>query len=207
MRIARGGVSSIFALTLASAGACLVSKALAAVLALPLALALWFYRDPERTAPDGPGLWVSPADGRVVEIEYDAFDHYAGRTVKIGIFMNGFDVHVNRFPSDGVVEGISHVPGRKWFAIAPKASELNERLRVCAMTPQGRVTVVQIAGILARRISCYVKDGEELARGERYGMIKLGSKVDVYMPVSVVPKVRLGDRVKAGVSIIGVVDK
>jgi phosphatidylserine decarboxylase len=190
-----------------AAGAYFISPAITAILILPLALALWFYRDPDRTVPDDPDIWVSPADGRVVEIEENAYDRYAGKTVKIGIFMSGLDVHVNRFPYDGVVENIAYVPGKKWFAIAPKASEVNERLYVGALTPHGRMTVVQIAGILARRISCRVKNGKSLARGERYGMIKLGSKVDVYMPVSIVPKVQLGDRVKAGESVIGVVDK
>jgi phosphatidylserine decarboxylase len=208
MRIARDGWVSISALAFMAGGAYfIISPVLSAILAMPLALSVWFYRDPDRTPPDDPDLWVSPADGRVVEIESGAFDRYAGETVKIGIFMNGFDVHVNRFPADGVVESIVYAPGKKWFAIAPKASEVNERLYVGILTPHGRTTLVQIAGIMARRISCHVKNGKSLARGERYGMIKLGSKVDVYMPVSVVPKVRLGDRVKAGVSVIGVVDK
>ncbi|MDR1966024.1 MAG: phosphatidylserine decarboxylase [Synergistaceae bacterium] len=206
MRLARGGGAPVCALALLAALGYAVSPVLSAALVPILALAVWFYRDPDRTPPTGAGEWVSPADGRVVEV-MEAEDAYAGKAVKIGIFMNGFDVHVNRFPADGTVEEILHTPGKKWFAFAPKASEINERLYVRAITPQGRTTLVQIAGIMARRISCYAKTGESLARGQRYGMIKLGSKVDLYLPVSVAPAVSVGDRVKAGETIIGVVDK
>jgi phosphatidylserine decarboxylase len=204
VKLARPGIPTIAALAFMTAGGFAVSPFVSAALVCPLALSLWFYRDPERRAPEDPSVWVSPADGRVVEV-METRDSYAGESVKIGIFMSGLDVHVNRFPSDGVVEEIVHVPGKKWFAIAPKASELNERLYVHAITPQGPATLVQIAGIMARRIVCYKKKGERLARGERYGMIKLGSKVDVYLPAGVFPAVRVGDRLKAGESIIGVV--
>lgn len=184
-----------------------MSPVISALLALPLAMSLWFYRDPERTPEGGEGDWVSPADGRVVEVLPDSDDPYAGRTTKIGIFMSGFDVHVNRFPVGGTIESMNYVPGKKWFAIAPKASDLNERLYVGVNTPQGRTTLVQIAGIMARRIVCRRKVGDTLARGERYGMIKLGSKVDVYLPAGVAPAVAVGDRVKAGESVIGVCGK
>ena len=187
------------------AGGWLISPFISAALALPLAMSVWFYRDPERT-PKGEG-WLSPADGKVVEIIEGAEDPYAGKTTKIGIFMSGFDVHVNRFPAAGTIEEIRYVPGKKWFAIAPKASEINERLYVGIATDCGRTTLVQIAGIMARRIVYYKKCGNTLARGERYGMIKLGSKVDIYLPAPVRPAVKIGDRVRAGESIIGVVDK
>lgn len=186
-------------------GGYIVSPFITAALICPLALTIWFYRDPDRTPPDDPDVWVSPADGKVVEIE-ETTDTYAGRTTKIGIFMNALDVHVNRFPASGEIEGIIHIPGKKWFAFAPKASEINERLYVHALTPHGKTTMVQIAGIVARRIVCYKKIGDALARGERYGMIQLGSKVDLYLPEGVVPSVRVGDRLKAGKSAIGVVN-
>ena len=202
MKIARDGYPTIAALIFMAAGGYLISPFITAILAFPLALSLWFYRDPERTPVNSPDAWLSPADGRVVEIG-EASDSYAGNVIKIGIFMNGFDVHVNRFPFEGTVEEIAHVPGRKWFAIAPKASEINERLYVRAMTPYGRMTLVQIAGIMARRITCYTKHGSHLARGERYGMIKLGSKVDIYMPASISPCVKTGDKVRAGETVIG----
>lgn len=180
---------------------------ISALLAIPLAMSLWFYRDPERKPEGGQDDWVSPADGRVVEVLPDVDDPYAGKTTKIGIFMSGFDVHVNRFPVGGTIESMKYVPGKKWFAIAPKASELNERLYVGVNTPHGRTTLVQIAGIMARRIVCRRKVGDTLARGERYGMIKLGSKVDVYLPDGVASAVAVGDRVKAGESVIGVCSK
>jgi phosphatidylserine decarboxylase len=207
MRIARDGLPTIGTLSLLSAGAFFLSPAAGTILLLPLAIAIWFYRDPDRTPPDDENAWVSPADGRVIEIIEGAVDPYAGKTTKIGIFMNGFDVHVNRFPAGGTVEELRYVPGKKWFVIEPKSSELNERLYVGVKTDQGRTTLVQIAGIMARRIVCRTGEGKVLARGERYGMIKLGSKVDVYLPERVRPVVKLGDRVRAGESKIGVIER
>jgi phosphatidylserine decarboxylase len=206
LRIARAGLPTIFAIAFMSAGAYVISPVITAALLCPLAVSLWFYRDPDRASPSDPDAWVSPADGRVVEV-MEAADPYAGKTTKIGIFMNGFDVHVNRFPANGDVEEIIYVPGKKWFVIAPKASEVNERLYVHAVTAHGRITVTQIAGILARRIVCYTEKNARLARGERYGMIKLGSKVDLYLPESISPAVRVGDRVRAGESVVGVVKR
>jgi phosphatidylserine decarboxylase len=192
-------------LSLIALAGTLISPVIGGIALAPLALSLWFYRDPERRPPDDPSAWVSPADGKVVEVTDGAVDPYAGTTAMIGIFMSGLDVHVNRFPAGGTVEEVRYVPGKKWFAIAPKASEINERLYVGVMTPHGRTTLVQIAGIMARRISLYIKEGNKLARGERYGMIKLGSRVDIYLPPDVRPAVALGDRVRAGETIIGVV--
>jgi phosphatidylserine decarboxylase len=206
LRPARDGLPAIFTLSALAVAVFFLSRAASIIFLFPLGMALWFYRDPERTPPSDPSVWVSPADGRVVEVIPDAADPYAGTTTKIGIFMSGFDVHVNRFPADGDVEEIVYSPGKKWFAIAPKASELNERLYVRAVTRQGRTTVTQIAGIMARRIACHAKSGEHIARGARYGMIKLGSKVDVYIPRGVKPVVSVGDKVRAGESIIGVVE-
>lgn len=203
MKLAREGFPAIGALVFMTAGGWLMSPWLGAVLLLPLAATVWFFRDPERTSQAPPGAWVSPADGKVVELE-EAEHPYTGRAMKIGIFMNGFDVHVNRFAAPGKVEYTEYVPGKKWFAIAPKASEVNERFYVGAVAADGRFMQVQIAGILARRIVCKVRAGDTLDRGQRYGMIKLGSKVDIYLPLSVVPAVKIGDRVIAGKSVIGV---
>lgn len=205
MKLARDGLPTIGGLAFMVIGGGLLSPWISAILAFPMMLAIWFYRDPERV-PEAPAGWVSPADGKVVEIE--EVDHeYTGKATKIGIFMNGFDVHVNRFPTPGRVEYVKYVPGKKWFAIAPKASEINERFYVGAKSENGRFLLVQIAGILARRIVCRVNKGDMLDRGQRYGMIKLGSKVDVYLPQSVVPAVEIGSRVVAGETVIGVVKK
>lgn len=205
MRLARAGLPTIGALAFMAAGGYPISPVISAVLLAPLAMSIWFYRDPERTPQGDDKAWLSPADGRVVELTENAYDPYAGKTTKIGIFMSGFDVHVNRLPAAGTVESMRYVPGKKWFAIEPKASENNERLYVGINTAQGKTTLVQIAGIMARRIATYTNIGATLARGERYGMIKLGSKVDIYLPESVRPAVKPGDRVKAGESVIGVI--
>ncbi len=203
MKLARDGLPTIFGLAFMVIGGKFISPWISVVLAFPLMLALWFYRDPERT-PEKPSGWLSPADGRVVEIE-EAEHEYTGKVIKIGIFMSGLDVHVNRFPTAGKVEYVKYVPGKKWFAIAPKASEVNERLYVGAQSENGRFLLVQIAGILARRIVCRANKGDRLDRGQRYGMIKLGSKVDIYLPPAVSPAVEINSRVVAGETVIGVV--
>jgi len=165
----------------------------------------WFFRDPERMPPEDDGVWVSPADGKVVEVRR-ANHPFTGECHYVGIFMSPFDVHVNRMPADGRIEFLEYVPGRKWMACAPKASEENERFFLGFETPWGKGMVVQIAGFVARRIVCSKARGENLLRGERFGMIKLGSRVDVYMPLSVRPCIEKGQRVKAGTTKIGVVD-
>jgi phosphatidylserine decarboxylase len=165
----------------------------------------WFFRDPQRTPPEGDGIWVSPADGKVVQTG-QAHHPFAGKCHHVGIFMSPFDVHVNRMPAEGRIEYLEYVPGRKWMACAPKASDENERFFLGFESPWGKGMVVQIAGFLARRIVCSRSRGESLLRGERFGMIKLGSRVDVYMPFSVRPCVEKGQRVKAGTTKIGVVD-
>lgn len=205
MKFARDGLPTLGALAVMTVAGYYLSPWLGLCIFLIFCFVAWFFRDPER-APERslkPGDFLSPADGRVVEIE-EAHHEYVGRAVKIGIFMNGFNVHVNRFPETAKVEYINYVPGKKWFAIAPKASEINERLYVGADSEYGRFVLVQIAGIMARRIVCWVHKGEIVQRGQRYGMIKLGSKVDIYLPPSIVPNVKLGDKVMAGYSVIGV---
>ncbi|QTX32756.1 phosphatidylserine decarboxylase [Aminithiophilus ramosus] len=167
---------------------------------------LWFYRDPDRKAPEDDRRWVSPADGKVVEI-FEARHPYVGKALKVGIFMSPLDVHVNRAPAAGVVEFLDYVPGRKLMAFNEKASEENERFYVGLRTEEGPLLLVQVAGFLARRIVCRLRRGDPLTGGERYGMIKLGSKVDVYLPASVRPVVVVGQRVRAGETVIGVVEK
>jgi len=171
-----------------------------------LGFVLWFYRDPDRVFPDGENIFVSPADGKVVEIE-PASHPFTGASLKVGIFMNAFSVHVNRAPCEGTVEYLEYVPGKKIAAFAPKASEVNERHYVGLRTAHGPVLLVQIAGLLARRVVCRVKRGDVLSAGERYGMIKLGSKVDIYLPSDVKLSIKVGDNVYAGETFLGVMNK
>ena len=205
MKLARDGIPTITFLVLASAAFALVSPIPAAVMAVLAVLVIWFYRDPDRTAPEEDGLFVSPADGRVVEIS-EAEHPFTGPSVKVGIFMNVFSVHVNRAPCMGRVDYLEYVPGKKIAAFAPKASEVNERNLVGLSTPYGPVLMVQIAGLLARRIVCRLRRGEVLEAGQRYGMIRLGSRVDIYLPKDVRLSIKHGDKVRAGISSLGVMD-
>ncbi len=203
MKLAKDGIPTITYLLLAALLFAFVSPIPTAVLIVLAGFVIWFYRDPDRVPPEGENVMVSPADGRVVEIE-NVSHPFTGDAVKIGIFMNAFSVHVNRVPCEGTVEYLEYVPGKKIAAFAPKASEVNERHYVGLATPYGPVLLVQIAGLLARRIVCRLRKGNTLFRGERYGMIKLGSKVDIYLPRSVELSVRTGDKVYAGRSPLGV---
>ena len=205
MKLARDGIPTVTFLVLATAAFAFVSPVPAAVMAVLAALVVWFYRDPDRTAPEGDGLFVSPADGRVVEIS-EAEHPFTGPSVKVGIFMNVFSVHVNRAPCMGRVDYLEYVPGRKIAAFAPKASEVNERNIVGLSTPYGPILMVQIAGLLARRIVCRLRRGEVLEAGQRYGMIRLGSRVDIYLPKDVRLLTKHGDKVYAGISSLGVMD-
>ena len=205
MKLARDGIPTITFLVLAAAAFALVSPVPAAVMAVLAVLVIWFYRDPDRTAPEGDGLFVSPADGRVVEIS-EAEHPFTGPSVKVGIFMNVLSVHVNRAPCMGRVDYLEYVPGRKIAAFAPKASEVNERNLVGLSTPYGPVLMVQIAGLLARRIVCRLRRGEVLEAGQRYGMFRLGSRVDIYLPKDVRLSIKHGDKVWAGISSLGVMD-
>ena len=172
-----------------------------------LAFALWFYRDPDRVFPEGDNILASPADGTVVEIIESAEHPFTGASLKIGIFMTPISVHVNRVPCEGTIEYIEHVPGRRIPTFAPKASEVNERHYVGMSTPYGPILLVQIAGTMARRIACRVKCGDVLSAGERYGMIKLGSKVDIYLPAGIKLAVKVGDKVYAGKTVLGEMNK
>jgi phosphatidylserine decarboxylase len=165
----------------------------------------YFFRDPEREIPSDPEAIISPADGRVVsvdEVQENEFLQSSAR--RVAIFMNVFDVHVNRSPVAGTVKEMQHRPGEYKAASRQDAALRNEQHAVVLTTDAGRqVLVVQIAGLLARRIIPFVKPGQQLARGERFGMICFGSRVDVYLPREADIQVKVGDRVKAGSSIIG----
>jgi phosphatidylserine decarboxylase len=178
------------------------------VLALPFAAAslasLGFFRDPERQTPLIPGAVVSPADGKVMAVE-DVDDPFVGRSVRVATFLSPLDVHVNRSPISGLVVGVTYSRGRFLAAYQPDAGQVNER---CVVNLQGdgtRVTVVQIAGAVARRIVCRVGPGDKLAAGERFGLIRFGSRTDCYMPRGTRVHVQAGDRVAGGVTVLGTV--
>jgi len=171
---------------------------------------VWFFRDPQRAVPTDPGLVICPADGVICLIgpaspppEIGAGSEPLSR---VCVFMNVFDVHVNRAPLAGVVEKVAYRPGTFFNASFDKASDLNERMSLLIKTPAaGRIVVVQIAGLVARRIVCRVKEGAALRAGERFGLIRFGSRVDVYLPAGAVVGVKVGDRVSAGSSVLGTV--
>ncbi len=171
---------------------------LAALAWLVVLFIVQFFRDPPRVIPRGPGAVLSPADGRVVKVER-ARDPYLPRdALKISVFMNVFNVHSNRSPVDGTVVAAWYHRGSFLNAALDKASLENERNALHLRTAEGRdVTCVQVAGLIARRILCYVKPGDALARGQRYGFIRFGSRVDVYLPPDAQPKVAVGDIVFA----------
>jgi phosphatidylserine decarboxylase len=179
-----------------------------AVAALPCLLVTafitWFFRDPDRVGPDRAGLFVSPADGKVIVAEeVDDQRFVQGRAHKISIFMDIFNVHVNRVPYQGRVEQIMLRPGKFYAADSERGALQNE---YCALTILAednlRYGVVQIAGLIARRIVCWAETGDSLATGQRYGLIRFGSRVDLYLPQQVELQIKKGDRVKAGETVI-----
>ena len=165
----------------------------------------WFFRDPERVPPEGSDILVSPADGKVIIVQKLATSEYLDDPCqKVSIFMNVFNVHVNRIPFDGIVEKIAYTPGKFINASFDKASEHNERNALVIKTFDGRrFAVVQIAGLIARRIVNCVGIGERVNRGARYGMIQFGSRLDLYLPLGFEVQVKVGDKTSAGTTIIG----
>jgi phosphatidylserine decarboxylase len=165
---------------------------------------LYFFRDPERTAPPGANIVISPADGRVLDTENLDKSPYDGeKCIKVSIFMSVFNVHVNRIPFSGTVKDIKYFPGKFLNASFDKASEDNERNAVLIETKNGiKFWTVQIAGLIARRIVTNIKTGDFVEKGSRYGMIKFGSRLELYVPTDSEINVSKGDTVKAGESII-----
>ena len=167
------------------------------------AFVIQFFRDPARDIPSTPNAVLSPADGRVIVVD-KVYDVYGEReALKISVFMNVFNVHSNRMPVDGTVVKAQYFPGKFFNADLAKASEQNERNALVLHTADGQmVTAVQVAGLIARRILCYVGVGHQAKRGERYGFIRFGSRVDVYLPVDAMPRVAIGDKVSATTTIL-----
>ena len=164
---------------------------------------LQFFRDPPRYIPAQKNAVVSPADGRIVAVER-VEDPYAQReALKISVFMNVFNVHSNRIPIGGEIKSVDYFPGLFVNADLDKASTQNERNAIVIHTESGAtVTAVQVAGLIARRILCYVKPSETVEKGQRYGFIRFGSRVDVYLPTDSVPKVAIGDKVSASSTVL-----
>lgn len=174
------------------------------LVAIPVVLAaffLWFFRDPNRTIPQGAGLIVSPADGKVEELEWIEFPE--GGRLRMTIFLNVFDVHVNRVPVSGTVTLSTYREGAFLNAMKPESAVHNEQTLITIDGGDYSVSFKQIAGLLARRIVCNLKVGDRVERGQRMGLIKFGSRVDVLMPAETTPQVKVGQRVKGGSSILG----
>jgi phosphatidylserine decarboxylase len=201
--IAREGWPFLAAAIAAAAAASWFAGWWAAPLWLAVLFVLQFFRDPARQVPGDARTVVSPADGRVVAVGR-ARDPYLGRNaIKVSVFMNVFNVHSNRSPVDGRVQKRWYNPGRFVNAALDKASEENERNALWLRTSGGAdVTCVQVAGLIARRILCYVREGDSLARGQRFGFIRFGSRVDVYVPEDASLVAALGDKVYASITVI-----
>jgi len=165
----------------------------------------WFFRNPQRHPGGDPKSVISPCDGKVIRIEtVEGHELLAGPLKKISIFMNVFNVHVNRIPYDGVVEVIRYYPGKFLTANLDKASTENERNALVIGLENGeKMLVIQIAGLVARRIVCWVAAGMKVNKGERFGLIRFGSRLDVFLPPRTNVSVRVGDKVRAGETPIG----
>lgn len=165
----------------------------------------WFFRNPRRTVPQGPGLIVAPGDGKVIAIDEEYEPRFLKeRSIRLSIFLNIFDVHVNRIPCEGTVEDVVYQPGCFVAANRPEASLRNEQNALMLRTAGGaKVLCVQVAGILARRIVCWVSPGEKVQRGERFGLIRFGSRMDTFLPLGTALRVAVGDRVKGGETVVG----
>ena len=177
----------------------------AGVAAIATLFSAWFFRNPARLIPQGPKLVVAPGDGKVIAIEEEFEPRYLkDRAIRLTIFLNVFDVHINRMPCDGVVEGIQYQPGLFLVASKPEATLRNEQNAVMIKTHEGiKVLCVQVAGLIARRIVCWISEREQAIRGERFGLIRFGSRMDTFLPIGTQIRVAVGDRVKGGATIIG----
>jgi phosphatidylserine decarboxylase len=212
VNFAREGLSFIVIAALVAAGVfglALVRRSWPLwLLAFALALiALWvayFFRDPERTGERGERLVIAPADGKVVMIaQVDEPMFMKERSLRVSIFMNVFNVHVNRYPVSGVVRLVEHTPGRFMNAAAEESSLANEQTSIGIETGSNHVLVRQIAGLIARRIVTDSKVGEHVQQGERMGLIRFGSRVDVFLPARAALKIRVGDATFAGTTVLG----
>ena len=165
----------------------------------------FFFRDPNRTVPDEPGILVAPADGKIVAIDtLENHPFIGGAAVKVSIFLSVFNVHVNRVPTAGVVDFVKYNPGKFLAAYEDKASDVNEQTEI-GMTASGgdKIVFKQIAGLIARRIVCRLKQGQSVQTGDRCGLIRFGSRTDLIVPVDSELRVKMGDRVKGALTVMG----
>ncbi len=207
--IAKPGYYFIIASVFATAVFTLTGVASVAIAGLVVTVFIcYFFRDPERVVPAEEGAVVSPADGRVIIAgPVDENPFFEESSIKISIFMSVFNVHVNRIPHEGRVLKISYYPGKFFSANLDKASKENEHNAVLIETDTGKkICMVQIAGLIARRIICRLKEGDVVSRGDRFGIICFGSRLDVYLPSDAKICVQLGGRVKAGETILGYIE-
>jgi len=203
--VAKAGYPFIFASAFATAVFALLGIASLAILGLCITgFICLFFRDPDRLVPGGEGVVVSPADGKVIKVEpVEQTPYYEGACTRISVFMSVFNVHVNRSPHEGTVRRVDYHPGKFFSANLDKASADNEHNALLLEGPDGkRVGFVQIAGLVARRIICAVQPGDTLKRGQRFGMICFGSRLDIYLPVDTEIRVAVGDKVQAGTSVL-----
>jgi phosphatidylserine decarboxylase len=168
---------------------------------VPVLFVTWFFRDPERTVPAGEGLVVSPADGEVIEV-YETTEDRVGPCTKIAVFMSVFSVHVNRIPVAGSVLDVIYKPGAFKVASLGKKTEANERMVIYFQTISGVIRVDQVAGLVARRIVCWLKPGQQVEQGERFGLIRFGSLLEIWVPTGYKPACERGQMVQAGQSIL-----
>ena len=204
--VARAGYPLVFASAFTTVVFAFLELTVLALIGLAVTFFIcYFFRDPDRVIPDYYNAVVSPADGKVIVAdEEDNSPFFVGRCQKISIFMSVFNVHVNRIPHEGEVEMLSYYPGKFFLASSNKASTDNEHNAIFIKTGEGQqICVVQIAGLIARRIICKLQKGDRVARGERLGMICFGSRLDIYLPDDTDLNVKVGDKVKAGTSILG----
>jgi phosphatidylserine decarboxylase len=165
----------------------------------------WFFRNPSRVVPQGPRVVVAPGDGKVIAIQEEFEPRFIkARSIRISIFLNVFDVHINRLPCEGIIEDVQYQPGLFLVASKPDATLRNEQNALMIRTAQdAKVLCVQVAGLIARRIVCWISPGDRAVRGERFGLIRFGSRMDTFFPVGTAIKVAVGDRVKGGETVLG----
>lgn len=202
--IAQDGWLYMVVLAAVTIGAYLIHLYLAVIPAILLCFVAFFFRNPQRIIPQDKDIIISPADGVILSIdEVEENDYIKGRVLRVSIFLSVFNVHINRTPVEGTVEYRSYRPGQFLPAFKSHASDINEKSFIGINTGKYRVMVTQVTGFIARRIVCWVDVGDQVARGERFGLIKFGSCTELFLPLETKLLVNKGDKVRGGETIIG----